>query len=361
MREKALDFSSNVNPLGMPEAVNHLMADYKERFFDVDFEEDIASLRASIAAVNGVAAGWVYCGQSVTEIMTALLACFGARHVLLFSPCFTEYQRAANQAGAQVHWRRLHGEDAWRFDLKRLSLQGIDAVVLGQPNNPTSHAWDRQALLAFAERCVVERVYLLVDESYVDMSVGGRNALSIAGELCRFPNVVILRSFTQSLAIPSFRFCYALANPVWVDMLGGPYPLWPGGLLHVLAEAFDCLAIHWRRTGAWLAEELPRQWRRINDIDGLHAYRAQSNFMLLRTELAVADALCAAMEQRGMQVHCANTFQGLEGNCYLRVSLREKSKNDMLCQALTDSVEGLWGRMTEKDVSEGRWLRPNAG
>lgn len=358
--EKTLDFSSNVNPLGMPEAVDHLMEEYREGIFGVDFVEDMASLRSSIAAANGVPDRWVYCGQSVTEIMTALLACFGVKNVLLFSPCFTEYKMAVTQAGGQIRWHELHGEDHWHFDLKRLSLQRIDAVIMGQPNNPTSHAWDRRALLEFAERCVAGRVYLLVDESYVDMSVGGREALSIARELCRLPNVIVLRSFTQSLAIPSFRFSYALVNPIWADMLGGPHPLWSGWLLHVLAEAFDCLAAHWQKTAAWLREELPRQWRRMNDIDGLYAYRAQCNFMLLRTERPVADLLCGLLEKRGIQVRCANSFQGLEGNCYLRVSLHGETENDVLCKALMDGTVELYKRPADQQ-KDWRLYRPNAG
>ena len=72
--------------------------------------------------------------------------------------------------------------------------------MLCNPNNPTGTALDHAALVSLLER-VPRRVSIIVDEVYADFA----SDVSVVDQVCRFPNLCVVRSFSKGYALAGLR------------------------------------------------------------------------------------------------------------------------------------------------------------
>jgi histidinol-phosphate aminotransferase len=76
------------------------------------------------------------------------------------------------------------------------------------PNNPTGVAVPPATLAELAETCLEAGTILVIDEAYVHFY-----GMSAMGLLERFPNLVVLRTFSKLCAMAALRLGFAAASP----------------------------------------------------------------------------------------------------------------------------------------------------
>ena len=104
-----LDFSANVSPLGMPEAVCQAAADALAdawRYPDPLCRE----LRDALAAYHQVDAGQIVCGAGAADLIFRLVLARQPRRALVTAPTFAEYEQALALAGCEVEHLTLREE-----------------------------------------------------------------------------------------------------------------------------------------------------------------------------------------------------------------------------------------------------------
>lgn len=121
-REQFLDFSANINPLGVPERVREvLMAQFENLVHYPD--PDCRELTAGIAGYLGINHEQIIAGNGAAEIVFLLFEALKPKKVLIAAPTFSEYARAAVKYGAMVNLLRLPEEEGFRLDPKRLTVE----------------------------------------------------------------------------------------------------------------------------------------------------------------------------------------------------------------------------------------------
>ena len=92
--EEPLDFSANINPLGMPDSVRAAAQQaiagclhYPDPF--------CRALRRAIAARNAVTPQQVFCGNGAADVLYRLMLTLAPKKILLPAPTFAEYEEAA--------------------------------------------------------------------------------------------------------------------------------------------------------------------------------------------------------------------------------------------------------------------------
>jgi histidinol-phosphate aminotransferase len=164
----------------------------------------------------------------------------------------------------------------WDFDLESY-LALVDEpdcklAILCHPNNPTGHLLDEDKV-----RAVIEHTDkpVLVDETYFEFS--GR---TFRDELGRYPNLLIVRSFSKSFSGAGLRFGYLLSSPENIHELRKVICFFNTSLL-VQAFALSVLdhtaafAAH-NREVVRLREEMLTALR---DIPGVIVYASGTNFL----------------------------------------------------------------------------------
>ena len=329
-----LDFSANLNPLGMPEAVQKAAEDAVQEA--IHYPDPLCrALCAAIARRDNVTPEQVLCGNGAADLVFRLAFSQRPRRVLVTAPTFSEYQDAVQAAGGEVVYHRLTPEND--FDLTEAVLDdlddSLDMAFFCTPNNPTGRLIDRELMQRILERCREKNIRLVVDECFLSLADPGER-MSLAGELKNFPNLVLLRAFTKSYAMPGLRLGYCLSTDA--ALLDGltrcaqPWsvsgPAQAAGLAALRTPLHHFLArqlIAVERT--WLTGALQSL--------GLKVFPSLVNYILFRAE--GVDDLKERLLEHGVLIRSCANYVGL-GSDYYRVAVRLRQENEGLIKALKE-------------------------
>ena len=184
------------------------------------------SLREAYAAQIGVAADRVVitagCNQAMFVSMLALLPRGSA--VLLPVPWYYNHKMTADMLGLQARPLPCSVEDGFLPDPDRAAalMDGVAAIVLVTPNNPTGAIYPPALVERFAALCRARGAWLLLDETYRDVLPPGTEAPAPA-------DAVRLYSFSKAYAVPGARLG-ALTVP-------------DAALVPQIAKVLDCMHI----------------------------------------------------------------------------------------------------------------------
>lgn len=329
-----LDFSANLNPLGMPESVRKAAEDAVREA--IHYPDPLCrELCAAIARRNGVAPEQVLCGNGAADLVFRLAFSQRPRRVLVTAPTFSEYQDAVQAAGGEVVYHRLTPEND--FDLTEAVLDdldhSLDMAFFCTPNNPTGRLIDRDLMLRILERCREEGIRVVVDECFLSLSDPGEQ-ISLAGELEKFPNLVLLRAFTKSYAMPGLRLGYCLsADAALLDGLSRCAQPWSvSGPAQAAGLAAQAESEHPAQARQLIAVE--RAW--LTDALralGLQVFPSQVNYILFRAP--GVDDLKERLLAHGVLIRSCANYVGL-GSDYYRVAVRPHRENEGLIGAMKE-------------------------
>ncbi|MCC2641795.1 MAG: putative Aspartate aminotransferase [Nitrospira sp.] len=179
----------------------------------------VKELRAALAARYTSLTGQALTGSHVVISPANLLihqfldiTCDPGDRVVLFTPAFPSYWAAATHLGLQVIPVPLAEADGFHLTRKAVETAlaaGARAIILNNANNPTGAVYAPAILREVAERCEEAGIWLLSDETYVDLTFEDR-CLTLA--TARSGHVVTMSSFSKICSIPGFRTGYAIAH-----------------------------------------------------------------------------------------------------------------------------------------------------
>ncbi len=186
-----------------------------------------ALLRRRIADRFGVEPGAIAVANGSCEILlaAALALCEPGAELLYAWPSFSMYPQLAPLSGARDI--RVPLNDAYEHDLEAMLEEitvATQLVIVCNPNNPTGTALPAAELEAFLER-VPGHATVIIDEAYVEMQVLDDPDTTV-DLLPRFPNLVLLRTFSKVYGLAGLRCGYALGSAKFraaVDAVRQPF------------------------------------------------------------------------------------------------------------------------------------------
>ncbi len=336
-RENLLDFSANINPLGTPESLKGYLRERLERLGDYP-DPDQRKLRAGIARYLQTPEAGIIAGNGAAEIIYLVFRVLRPRRVLIVAPTFSEYQPAAMAAGAAVTYFTLDPADGFQVDLARLSaaLNGMDCLMLCNPNNPTATLLPLAQLRQLAVLTQAAGAAFVVDEAFIELTVGG-NANSLVPLLDEFPQLFLIRAFTKIFAIPGLRVGYGLGRPELIAALRRAQLPWSVNLLaDAVADFLPRAEGYLQQTQDWLRSEPKWLAQSLRTLPGLRVFEPWTNFILVELWAGMTVAvLQQRLAARGILIRAAANFQGLNER-FFRVAVRDRASNRILLRRLAE-------------------------
>jgi histidinol-phosphate aminotransferase len=207
-----LALSLNENPFGPLPAVRSALIesiDAANRYPEFLPEQ----LRSLIAGRIGVRDEQVVLGAGATGVVLQVLHAVTAPgdRIVMASPTFDGYPILAQMARLISVTVPLdkHGH----HDLDAMADAAADAkvVVLCRPHNPTGTVESAADLERFLRRVPPDTVVLL-DEAYIEF-VAPEHRIDAPSLIQRFPNVVVLRTFSKAYGLAGLRIGYGFGSP----------------------------------------------------------------------------------------------------------------------------------------------------
>lgn len=333
--EALLDFSANINPLGLSSRVKSLITSHLEiieRYPDVEYRH----LHQALAIANQCDVEQVIAGNGATELIYGLVRTLLPRSAMLLVPGFAEYRRALAQHGCRVIEYRLNEEQGFQPDrqlLEAVHKHRPDCLFIATPNNPTGLMPDTQLLSELAELCEERQIALIVDEAFIDFLPDGS---SLPSRLAHSSYLYLLRSLTKFFAIPGLRLGYLLSsNRATIRHLKDNREPWSVNALsslvgqHLLADVDYINLSH-----EYIARQREFLWQALKRFASLNVWKPTANYLFFRCLNKDINLKSALLAHRILIRHCEN-YPGLDGS-YYRVAVRTEDENRKLIQALTE-------------------------
>jgi histidinol-phosphate aminotransferase len=238
-------------------------------------------LRGLIANHIGLPADRVVLGAGATGVVLQTLQALTTPGdaIAIASPTFDGYPIVAQMARLNTITVPLDGHGHNDLDGLADAASTARVVVVCRPHNPTGTLEPTDELLRFLPRVPRDTVVLL-DEAYIEFAAA-EYRIDVAALVTRFPNVVVVRTFSKAYGLAGLRIGYGLASPELADTLWSqqlPFGIAITSLLAVAASyrAEDQLL---QRIQSINAER--RYFRMRLSALGIYTTDAHANFMYL--------------------------------------------------------------------------------
>ena len=147
MEGEIIDFSANINPLGLPDSVKKALIESMDCFSC--YPDPICrELVKKIAKSEGTETENILCANGAADLIFRISQAIRPRNALLAVPTFSEYEQALLSIGCHIRYFNLSQEND--FCLTEDFLEEIrsdtDLIFLCNPNNPTAVSYTHLTL-----------------------------------------------------------------------------------------------------------------------------------------------------------------------------------------------------------------------
>ena len=209
-KNNIVDYSANINPLGLPQSVKKAIV--KSLNGCVDYPDPFCRrLSAKLAKFLAVPQDYIFFSNGAADVLFKLAMALRPKKALLLAPTFADYEKALRSVDCDICYYLLqeeHGFEPQPDILKQLTAD-LDMVVICNPNNPTGKLIDRALLEQLIAKCKQLNIRILIDECFMDF-VAEEKAYSMIPQLAANKQLVILKAFTKTYAMPGLRLGYCL-------------------------------------------------------------------------------------------------------------------------------------------------------
>ena len=292
--------SNNENPYGPSAAALAAIRDAFPiacRYPDAVLDE----LVDAIAPLHGVSRDQILVGAGSGQLLKLAAVAFTSDRKALVTadPSFEAIARHAAVHGATV--RPVPLDKRYAHDLPKMLEASRDAglVYLCNPNNPTATITPDDEIRRFVA-AVPSSTIVLIDEAYHHY-VSSAAYASVIDLVAKYPNLVVLRTFSKIFGMAGMRCGYAIGQPQTVRAMRvdqGWDPVSALTLAAARASLGDARHVADQKrlnteTRAWTVSELSRM--------GFNALPSEANFIMVNMGQDVRP-LIGAMRARNVEV-----------------------------------------------------------
>jgi histidinol-phosphate aminotransferase len=286
-------------------------------------------VKEKLAALKGVSPSQIFLGNGSDEPIDLIIRAFCEPHqdsVMITEPTYGMYKVCAEVNAVNVQPVLLTPE----FDLDLEAIPNtFDAttkvIFLCSPNNPSGNLLSRDKILE-----VLKRFYglVVIDEAYIDFAKSN----SFLRELKKYPNLVVLQTFSKAWGLAGLRLGMCFASPEIIGILNKikyPYNV----NIRTQELVLDALENAYRKD-IWVEEILKEKEKLAAELDSLalveKIFPSDANFFLVRVK--DAQSVYQYLMDRGIIVRDRSRVN-LCYNC-LRITVGTPEENKKLIEAL---------------------------
>ena len=331
--KKIVDFSANINPLGLPQGIRKAIIDSLDSCINYP-DAFCRRLRAATADFLEVSPEYLFFGNGAADVLFRLVLAVRPRTALLLAPTFADYEKALHTVNCQVDYYKLSHENFMIAENILDQIQpGLEMVVICNPNNPTGKICAEGLLLQILQRCRECGTLLLIDECFMDF-VPEDQGYSFRKYLQAYSNLVILKAFTKTFAIPGVRLGYCLTSNAAV--LEGLHEMGQDWNVSIMAQEAGIAAVketeYLKQSLAYVQKERIYLLDNLKKLPGITTYDSLANYIFFRVDPEPAD-FAAKLKAEGLLIRSCANYRNLDAG-YYRIAVKKHEENETLIATL---------------------------
>ena len=364
--KEILDYSSNINPYGIPESLKKRITEnleILERYPDPDYVE----LRQKLSNLNKVNLSDIILGNGATEIIFLFMKVINPKKILIVSPTFGEYERAVKATGIsgdivslscsngdnknienkkiEIEYFELKESDDFNLNIGNLKNElekKYDLLIICNPNNPTGKFLKLAQTEEILKECNKYDTKLFIDEAFIEFLADGMKESIINTEENK-NNLFVTRAFTKFFAIPGLRLGYGMyfdrELEKKISEKKEPWSVNNFAEMAGLTVLDDAEYIE--KTLKWIAEEKIYMYEKLNEISGIKVYETEVNFITgkidekLFSEGLNVKILREKMLEQGILIRDASNFKFLDER-FFRLAIKDRASNERVIEVMKE-------------------------
>lgn len=341
-KEEIVSFSANVNPLGLSERFKSRLAQQLDVITSYP-DREYRSLRETIGNYCGADPAHIFVGNGSTELISLIVRLRQPEKALILGPTYSEYEREIRLSGGSCLYFPLRESEDFVMDTDRLAASlgnGVDLLVLCNPNNPTSSIINTEQMKEILDECGKLGIFVMIDETYMEFAPDYEKATAVP-LTASYDNLVVLRGVSKFFAAPGLRLGYAVtSNQALLERFSENQNPWT---VSSIAEAAGKLLFtdteHIARTRALIDQERTAVVRSLSQTDGIKFYTPHANFVLakLLNKDLISDDLFDKAIRQGMMIRNCCTFPYLD-HSYFRFCFMTPQDNARLLSCIREFI-----------------------
>ena len=327
-----LDFSVNVNPLGMPKEVKMALQNAVElcgNYPDIMAEK----LKHAVSSLLSIPEEYLLFGNGSSELFMAIVHGIRPKKTVIPVPSFYGYEYVSRAACGEVVFYTTKEENNYCVteDIYEILTDGTELLFLTNPNNPTGNLMNKKMLINILRYCQDKGIYVVLDECFIDFC--GRE-YSLLSDITQFNNLILVRAFTKIFSIPGVRLGFLIcSNLTLLQRISEQLPEWN---LSCFAQEAGCacaiLTEFLERTAEYVKTERQFLEHGLKKM-GFHIFPSMANFILIYSD----QPLELELQKRGILIRDCSNFRGLRQGFY-RIAVKSREENEILLKVIGEEI-----------------------
>jgi len=343
-----IDFSSNINPLGVPnsfkENINEALENM-ERYPDVKyrkvkkhlknymkFSSSYFGLESQSLENSTIDEEDIVLGNGAAEIIDLAISCF--KNICIVIPSFIEYEKNAVKWGCSIEYSYLKKD--MTFDYKDIlsKMESSEALIIGNPNNPNGNVINKDKFKAIMDYCQKNNKIILVDEAFIEFT--GKRGYTLLRDMENYDCILIIKALTKFYAMPGIRMGYGVSkNRELIEKIKEKQNPWNINCFAELAVKYILKDQQYiEESLKWIEEErtfITHKLKNINFIEKV--YTTYSNFVLCKLKNIDCHKLYELCLEKGIAIRKCDNFKGLNEE-YVRFAIKDRQSNEQIIEVL---------------------------
>ena len=337
---KMLDYCYLVNPyFNESRIIDELEAYFRTLIAEYPSGMKVNTLLAS--KCWGVKEKFIIPGNGAAELIKALMEMLpGTLGVV--RPTFEEYPNRRDKESL-VTFIPQNSDYRYTADdlMKYFSEHPVDNLLLINPDNPSGNFIPISDVMTLATWCKERDIRLVVDESFVDFSVGYRdNSLLHDHILETYPTMVVMKSISKSYGVPGIRLgILCSADTELIARMKKKVSIWNiNSFAEYFMQIFSKYEKDYHRACERFIAERDDFERQLRQVPFLRVMPSQANYFLCEV-LPPMDArqlVITMLKRHNILMRDCSDKTGFDGRQYMRIAVRNHADNARLIAALKD-------------------------
>lgn len=333
--KNVLDFSTNINLLGTPEAVIQAACEgvkFSQGYPDIN----CSNLTEAISMAEEVPMDYIICGNGAADLIFSLVLGKKPKKALIPVPSFYEYEQALSSVDCSLVCYELVEEKGFCLQVDFLDeiTEELDIIFLCNPNNPTGALIEPNLLMEILKLCEQYNILLVVDECFMDF-VDEKEMYSMKESCMNSKNLFILKAFTKLYAMPGLRLGYGISGNLELikrmKEVSQPWsvstPAQFAGIAALKEKEYVKISLDLiKKEKAYLVDELTKMNFKI--------YASKANYIFFQGK----PGLYRECLNKGILIRDCSNYRGLREG-YYRIVVNTHEENKRLVEVLKEVIE----------------------
>ncbi|MDW7669123.1 MAG: threonine-phosphate decarboxylase CobD [Bacillota bacterium] len=332
-----IDFSSNINPLGIPQGIKEAYCnslELCEEYPDQHYRKLIEALSENEKVPND----FIFPSNGASESIFRIVQTINPKEALITSPTFGEYEEALDSVHSNINYYPL--KEGTNFKVNKDFLdhitEKIDIIFLCNPNNPTGVVVDKSLLEMILNKCLTTSTYFVLDESFIDFLYDSKN-YSLVNKINLNKYLIILKSFTKIFAMPGIRLGYCISSDAnLISKLKKNGPPWN---ISTTSEKCGIAAVkekqYIEKSVKYIISQRNYLIKELEKLE-LKVFPSKGNYILFKFKGKFD--LKKSLEKEGILIRSCYNYKGLD-NHYYRIAVKKEFDNNILIDKLKKIIK----------------------